>query len=148
MVYIKSLSLLAACVVGLFGKQVHQGSGCCKLQDGKNISVVHQVSTYLPGSTICEQSVVVGDQTKPRDLSNFVDRLNCRRTGNVVRYGKDKQGRESFYTCSDIKNSHSDSLVSNDVQKKLNRIMAQVDSTEKNYRVLSQYQEKNYPWIG
>jgi|GEM_PF-1274709 len=148
MLYIKSFSLLAACIVGLFGKQVHQGSGIESYDDGSNAAMVSKVSTYLVGPVICEQSMVFGKQTKPVDLGRFIDRLKCRITGHVSRHelgARDDQG--SFYICTDIKNCHSKALLSGERKEAFDAISARYEQ-KKVVENESTYKERKFPYIG
>lgn len=122
MVYMKSFSLLAACMVGFFGNHKRTDSVCVASKDGRTFSVVHEASKYLIGPDIVDASVSFVEDENPITLSNFVDRLKCRVYGRVFRSGVDKKGDEFFYACSHRKDDPSTVHVSNEGERALQKI--------------------------
>lgn len=124
MVYMKTLSLLAACIVGLFGKQVHRDPSCVLTHKDNNYSSLSKVSTYLVGPAICEQSMVFGKQMQPADMSRFMDRLKCRVTGHVERHVVGKGDQESFYRCENKKFVVSADSLPKEIHERLEALSA------------------------
>jgi len=102
MFFIKSFSLLAACLIGLFA-EVHVGRSSVSFDDvGYVISRSSRTTNFLTGpirETVYVKDLDITSDWKAGRSIRLSDRLKCRLSGSADRQESSNDGQEYFYQC-------------------------------------------------